>query len=563
YFLRDLEKNKRATRQARSYSEKQMIIISSDLDKANAELSSYKRQTGIVSPDIQIGKIAEHIAKLQLDGDAAKIELAISRKQVGALQSQLSIQEPDVLSSKTITRSPEFSAVLGKITDLNNQRVQLLEEFTPGSREIETIDGQIKTQKEQLKSLAENIVTSKSESRNPIRDALLTDYSRGVAAQAASTARIQAVTSALDIAKQRSLSLPEEERKLSEKMQQTALLQRTYEMLSEKHYALLLNEQAMLPNGEIITEAEIPGYPTYPDKKRNIMIFAIFGVIISIGVAALLERLDSSIHDPSIVDQQLGIPALSAIPEIPADMPHLIIDSGSSSILSESYRILRNNISFSAIDNPIKLLAITSPGRGEGKSTTSANLAIAMAMDGKKVLLIDCDLRRPSMHKLFKVSRDKGFTNVVTGSCKIEDAILSTEIENLHILPSGPLPPNPSEFLNSQHSRDLLKRVEDLYDMIIIDCPPSVGLSDVQVVSTMVDGILLLVCMGRTLRPHLQMTIRTLRQVKAPLIGSVINRMELRRPGYYSYDYDYDAQDKSSLNIFSKSKKRQRKALNK
>ncbi|MHB0999827.1 MAG: GumC family protein [Armatimonadota bacterium] len=569
YFLRDLEKNQRATRQARTYAEEQMRIINTDLDKANDELSSYKRQTGIVSPVTQIEKLAEHIAKLQLDNDAAKVELATSEKQVGALQSQLSVQEPDVVSNTTITRNPEFSAVVNKITELNSERAQLLEEFTPASREIEKIDGQIKAQKENLKSLAENIVTSTSESRNPVRDALLTDFSRGVAAQAASSARVRAVNSVLDTAKQRSQSLPEEERELSDRMQKVALLQRTYEMLSEKYYALLLNERAMLPNGELNTEAEIPESPAYPDKKRNIAMFFILGVMASVGVAFILERLDCTIHDQSSLDHQLGVPALSAIPEIPEDMPHLIIDSGSSSILSESYRILRNNISFSSIDRPIKLLAVTSPGRGEGKSTTSANLAIAMAMDGKKVLLVDCDLRRPSQHKLFKVKRDKGFTNVVTGACSLEDAILPTDVENLYILPSGPLPPNPSEFLNSQHSRDLLKRIGDSYDMVIVDCPPAVGLSDVQVISTIVDGLLLLVCMDRTLRPHLQITMRTLKQVNAPLIGSVINRMELRRPGYYSYYkyyyyYDYYTEEVEDNKFIEKSKKNhKRKALKK
>ncbi|MHB1457383.1 MAG: GumC family protein [Armatimonadota bacterium] len=563
YFLGDLEKNQMATRQARTYAEEQMIIINRDLDRASSALSAYKRQTGIVSPDTQIQKQAENIAKLQLDSDAAKVELASSAKQVDAIQRQLSSQEANVLSNTTITRNPEYSAVVDKITELNSERAKLLVEFTPGSKEIGKIDGQLKSQKEYLKTLAENITTSTSESRNPIRDSILTDYSKGIANQSASTARLKAVNSVLEAAKRKSLTLPEEERNLTERVQKVALLQRTYEMLSEKYYALLLNERAMLPSGQLITEAAIPTSPAYPNTKRNIALFFIFGVMISIGVAAILEHLDCSIHDQLYVERQLGVPTLSAIPEIPVDMPHLILDPGSSSLLSESYRILRNNISFSAIDNPIKMLAITSPGRGEGKSTTSANLAIAMAMDGKKVLLMDCDLRRPSQHRFFNLLRDKGFTNVVTGTCSLEDAILSTEVENLYILPSGPLPPNPSEFLNSQRSRELFDRVNSLYDMVIIDCPPSVGLSDVQVISTIADGVLMLVCMDKTLRPHLQITMRNLRQINAPLIGSVINRMELRRSGYY-YHYDYYMHEDDDHNAIDKSKKKlHRKAINK
>lgn len=569
YFQRDLEKNQQATSQARKYAEEQLDLIDADLAKANSELSSYKQKTGIVSPDTQVQKIAEHIAKLQIDNDAAEVELAANKKQVSALQDQVSEQQPTIVASTTIARNPEFSAVLDKITQLNSDRARLLEEYTPGSPEIDKIDGQIKREKEQLNSLAENIVMSKNESRNPIKDAILTDYSRGVAAQASSEARVKAVGSVLDVAENKSKALPEEERVLEGLMQKVALLQRTNEMLSEKCYALRLNERAMLPNGELISDAEVPESPSYPDTKRNIMLFMILGTMISVGVAMILERLDCRIHDQVLIDKYIGVPTLSAIPEIPEDMPHLIIDSGSSSLLSESYRILRNNIAFSSIDNPVKLLAITSPGRGEGKSTTSANLAIAMAMDGKKVLLMDCDLRRPSMHRMFKVTRDRGFTSVVTGACTLEEAIIATDVENLFILPSGPLPPNPSEFLNSQHSRELFREVEALYDMVIIDCPPSVGLSDVQVISTIAEGILLLVCMDRTLRPHLQIAMRTLKQVNAPLIGTIINRMELRKPGYYNYYkyyyyYDYYSEEGDDHQVIEKSRKRrERKALNK
>ena len=562
YFLEDLEGNQRATRQARSYAEEQMGIISRDLDKANTALSSYKRQTGIVSPDTQIQKLAENIAKLQLDSDTAKADLAASTRQVAAMRNQLSDQEPDIVSNTTITRNPEYGAVVDKITQLNSERAKLIVEFTPGSKEIAKIDEQLRIQKNYLGSLAENIVTSKSESRNPIRDSILIDYTKGIAGQSASTARLRAVNSMLSEAKRNSLKLPDEERRLTERMQKVLLLQRTYEMLSEKYYALLLNERAMLPGGKLITEAEIPGSPSYPNKKRNIAVFLILGIMISIGVAAILEHLDCSIHDQQFVERQVGLPALSAIPEIPEDMPHLILDPESNSLLSESYRILRNNISFSSIDRPIQLLAITSPGRGEGKSTTSANLAIAMAMDGKRVLLIDCDLRRPSQHKIFNVSRERGFTNVVTGACSLEDAILTTDIENLYLMPSGSLPPNPSEFLNSQHSRDLFTRLEGLYDMVIIDCPPAVGLSDVQVISTVADALLLLVCMHKTLRPHLQITLKNLRQIKAPLIGSVINRMELRRSGYYGYYYyDYTQEEDDKGIIGRNRRKHRRKAL--
>lgn len=132
---------------------------------------------------------------------------------------------------------------------------------------------------------------------------------------------------------------------------------------------------------------------------------------------------------------------------------------------------------------------------------------MAMAMDDKRTLLVDCDLRRPSQHRLLQIPRDVGFTTVVTGTHRLEDAILPTAVPNLYVLPSGPTPPNPSEVLNSQHSRDLFRRFADEYDIVIVDCPPCAGLGDVQVIATFVDGVVLVASIGETLRPHLHLAM--------------------------------------------------------
>jgi receptor protein-tyrosine kinase len=307
----------------------------------------------------------------------------------------------------------------------------------------------------------------------------------------------------------------------------------------------------MLPNGILISKPRVPASPSYPSKGRNLVLFTMLGIMLSVAVAIVADRMDTRVHDPAIVGNMTDLPSLAAIPSIEheAGVRLQIGKLNHNNAFLESFRILRNNITFSAIDNPLKVIAVSSPGRAEGKSTISVNMAIAMAMDGKKVLLVDCDLRRPSIHNWMGVLREVGLTNVVKGLSSIEDAIVSTDIENVFCLPSGPLPPNPTEFLNSKHSRDLIKELSSMYDMIILDCPPCTGLSDVQVISTMADGVLLVVTMNRTLKPYLHIAMRTLNQVKAPLIGFVLNMVESRRQGYgyyynyYYYYYDYDEQN--------------------
>ena len=233
------------------------------------------------------------------------------------------------------------------------------------------------------------------------------------------------------------------------------------------------------------------------------------------------------VRDQAVVEQTSGPPTLSLVPKSTEYPPHLLGAEGHNLALVESFRILRNNISFANVKQQIKLLAITSPGRGEGKSTTLLNLGVAMAMEGKRVLLVDGDMRRPSLHRFVGVPRSAGLTTVLTGGSTLEETIVPTREKNVFCLPSGPTPPNPAEILNSRPCRELFKRLSEQYDLV-----------------------LLVVSMDQTLKPQLDMAIRTLNQADAPLIGMVLNRMDVqgRRYGYYYYSsyHDYASDEDTS-----------------
>ncbi len=547
FFIRDLKSNTQATHQARDYVAREMKDAERKLASANTDLAAYKRKTGLVSPDNQLAKMADDMAALQIERDSASTELASTQHEISSLETQMASQNESVDSSVTIARNPQFSAIVDTIGQLSNKRAEMMQEYTPASREVKQIDGEIQSAERRLRDATENIVASKTEARNPIRDTMLTSYSAKVAASAAAAAKVNAINGVMDTRKRVFLALPEQERQLSNLLQQAAIFSRTYDMLSTKYYALLINEQSALPNGKLVSHARVPVSPSYPQTKKNAMLFFMLGAMLSVGVAVIAERLDSRIHDLSLVERMTGLVSLGAIPETEhPDSERLLINKQHhNSAFLESFRILRNNIAFSAIDHQMKVIAVTSPGAAAGKTTTSINLAIALAMDGKKVIIVDCDLRRPSVHKWMGKPRDLGFTNVVKGLSTLDEAISTTEIENVSFLASGPLPPNPAEFLNSQHSRQIIRELAERYDLVIIDTPPAAGLSDVQVISTFVDGILMVITMSNTMKHYLQIAMRTLRQAGAPLIGFAVNRLEVKRQGYgyyyryYYYDYDY------------------------
>lgn len=222
----------------------------------------------------------------------------------------------------------------------------------------------------------------------------------------------------------------------------------------------------------------------------------------------------------------------------------LITKLGSKSPITEAYRVLRTNLEFMSPDNPIRSLLFTSSGPGEGKSTTVANISISMASKGKKVLLIDCDLRKPVQHKIFGVSNMVGITTLlVEHSQTLEEIIQKTHVENLSIITSGPMPPNPAELLGSSKMVNLIKSFMDVYDLVIFDTPPTVSLSDAAILSANIDGVILVVAAGKADRKMVKYTYDVFRKVNANILGVVLNRVKVER-GYEQYYYYYSAGEK-------------------
>ncbi|ASW42420.1 CpsD/CapB family tyrosine-protein kinase [Clostridium isatidis] len=211
-----------------------------------------------------------------------------------------------------------------------------------------------------------------------------------------------------------------------------------------------------------------------------------------------------------------------------------ILEKDPKSIAAESYRTLRTNIQYSSFDKEYKIIMVTSSEPGEGKSTTAGNLALSFAQDGKRVLLIDCDLRKPSLHKKFKISNLVGLSDVLIGKEDLKTA-LHRYNENLVVLTSGKLPPNPSEMLSSKAMSNLLKELKNVFDYIILDTPPVQAVTDSQILSTKADGTILVIRAEKTKKDSVQNALGLLKKVNANIIGTVLNGIESSRNKYYYY----------------------------
>lgn len=202
-------------------------------------------------------------------------------------------------------------------------------------------------------------------------------------------------------------------------------------------------------------------------------------------------------------------------------------------VTAEQYRLIRTNILFSAIDQEIKSILVTSPEPADGKSTTAANLSIVLAQQGKKVLLVDSDLRRPSIHYSFQVSNLVGLTNVLRKEKKLVDAISVTHVPNLEVLTCGDIPPNPSELLNTLAMENLMKELEEIYDFVVYDTPPVIAVTDAQIIANRCDGVVMVVASGKTHRDRALWAKEQLEKAKSRILGVVINGVETKASDYY------------------------------
>jgi polysaccharide biosynthesis transport protein len=318
-------------------------------------------------------------------------------------------------------------------------------------------------------------------------------------------------------------------RKLNDKLTQKQELLRVLQLkIAQTEFD---NEQLSQKVVTVTDHAEVSIEPVSPNVRLNIIAGVVVGLIAGFGLAFFIEYLDTSVKTIDEVEAAVGAPVLSVIPQNVGSL----IDEGLDSPHAEAYRVLRTNIMFQRKDESMNTVTIVSGGAGEGKSTTIFNLAVIFAQNGNRVLLIDSDLRRPSVHKILGVSNNVGLTNVLLGKCKLEDAIQTTGQEGMDALPSGKLPSSAMGILNSPQMKELIQDVKGRYDFVFFDAPPIMGVSDASILASMIDMTLLVI----QYRKYPQaMTVRarqSVEKVGGYLLGVVMNNISISQDAYYNY----------------------------
>jgi len=304
--------------------------------------------------------------------------------------------------------------------------------------------------------------------------------------------------------------------------------------------------QAM--NAKVIDRAEVPKKPIKPNKVKYTAAAFAFGLVLGFGIVLLIEFLDNTVKTAEDIKVFVDLPVIGAIPLFSnilkggrkvIDSRYIITNANHKSPIAEALRMLRTNILFSNIDKPLKSFVVTSSSNDEGKTTTAVNLAVTFSQQGSRVLLIDGDMRKPVIYRIFGFENNNGLTNFLLEHDDYKKYIKGSQIDHLDVLMCGTIPPNPSELLMSYAMRNLIQQASDDYDIILIDTPPVGMVTDAAIASTMVDGTILVAASGKVTVDALTRAKELLCKVNANIIGVVLNKLAKNSPGYY-YDKYYE-----------------------
>lgn len=480
------------------------------------------------SGNLEVKRLAT-LSGQQLDAENERKNFQSQYEAARRERDPLSI--PDVQSSERIEKLRE------RISVLKERRDALLVVYTPEWPEVKKLEAQIKPIEAELAKAPSEILTSMKR-------------------------RYEAA-----VAKEQSLKRAYEQQKGTTTQQtrdQIDLIAISQELETNKQYLnTLLQRQRELqvtqgdrPNEVVIaTSSRLPKAPIGPPRFRNILIAFLLSLAAGIGLAFLLDFLDDTVKSLEDVDRYLHLPALALIPASKGDRARLIglpgppsnapaettalamIDDARSPI-AESYRHLRTSLLLSSAGQPPKTILVTSSQPSEGKTTTAINTAFMLAQTGADVLIVDCDLRRPRLHAHFDVPNSRGLTNWLSGETDVDGLIQTFEKQtNLKLLTSGPVPPNPAELLGSDEMRKLLGTLGERFAHIIIDSPPAISFTDASILSTMVDGVVLVVHGGKSSRAVVRRAKQQLLDVGAHIFGVVLNNVKLETQDYYYSGY--------------------------
>lgn len=546
----------------RQFLEQQLEVVRDQLSQSEELERAYKESRSVSSLDDEARTMVEQSTNLHALYNQTESDLNAELRRVDYLKRQLDDVRGSLVEDMSNITSPIIETLQREIADKQTRLAALVSNPGPGTEvtinalenEIETIKGKLVEEVRKIAGGAGSLEPLKTSQE------LFESILKSEVEIKALTARAEALREAIANVDYDLEQLPEKTLVLARLTRDRKLNEELYLMLNEKYEEARISEAAKSAGVEIVDTAKPPEFPIKPRKKLNILFGMLFGLALGVGITLLIDLLDDTIKTPEELER-MALTALGTIPIVNIDdirrrmkrqgkeltsqdeariESKMITKFSPKSPISEAYRSLRTNIQFSDIDNPKRVILMTSSATKEGKSTTCVNLAITFAQTGSRVLLVDSDLRRPTLHNFFGVDKMYGLSNVLIGSLAFNDVIKRTEVENLDLITAGDIPPNPAEMVASERMKLFLEEARGRYDVILLDSPPVVAVTDAAILTTRADATILVVSSGMTGRSELKRAIGLIRSVGSNVLGVVLNGLDIKKMyGSYYYYFHY------------------------
>lgn len=524
YINLNLERRMDATSYAKTFLTDQLAQTRVRLEESEKELTAYTRSLGVIKDN----ESNELSADNQVLSDYTAALSQIEQERIKAESIYKQMQGSGVSSFSAVLDNPVIQSLKSKKTSLEVEYQDLLQIYKP--------DFPLMLQK---KSQLEEIQKKIDEEVRSIKQSLQMRYEAVKAEELALRAK-------RDEAKEVILSVQDRGTRYSVLKREVDTNRQLYEGLLQRMKEVSVAGGVGLNNISVVDRARVSDHPIKPKKSLIVLVAAILGMIGGILLVFLIEMLDDSVKGVAEFEKISGLPVLGIIPEIKnnrgVDDPSYIHaeNLNSRSEISEAYRSLRTALQFTTPEGAPKVVLFTSARPGEGKSTTSLSVAIQFAQAGRRVLILDLDLRKASLHKILGVANDWGITNYLAGDAKPAEITRSASVENLFIVPSGPLPPNPAELLSSGKMFSFLTLAVEKFDIVIIDGPPVLGLADAPLLGNLADATVLIIEAGITRVDHMRDALKRLRSSHSIVIGGVLTKVKARDSSYgYEAYYQY------------------------
>jgi capsular exopolysaccharide synthesis family protein len=549
YIQFNIESSYNTSDQASEFLVNQIGTLKTEITTIEERLQQYGESKGIVSIDDSSNITLQALSDVSQRRTEARTLLAKSEAAYRATLASPPDALPEVLRSELIARLKQEYA---SDEALYSQKAQLFKDEWP---EMRTLRSKLEQAKERIeietRAIARQVVlTAEAEYRRALSEVRNLDSLLSQQETAAQTLRRDSVEF---------VNLQSEAQKKRETL--NSLLARQNQMALSTR---LKDLDATSSNIRVVDPARPPRAPFRPSKRLNLLLGLVVGLGLGVGMAFFLDYLDNTVASPGDVEKLVGLPTLAVIPRhgeaasgrsrVPwrtnvasAESVDLVSHLDRRAAASEAYRELRTSLLLSSAGHPPRQIMVTSALPEEGKSATAVNLAVVLAQLGRRVLLVDADLRRPRLHRIFRIDASRGLSTHLSGlEISTRSLVVSTPVDGLDVLPSGPVPPNPSELLNSPLFAEMGRHfVEARYDHVVYDSPPALSVADPTILASAIEASILVVRAGRTPRESMKHAVDRMAQAGIRLVGVVVNDVE-RDPSRYTH-YRYYGRDVDSV----------------